>query len=74
MDGGMTDIAAIAKDYINLFLIGKPGTGKTKTAYALAAALGLPIYTIAMTKNTEEDVCATRLIVKSYYTYFSLER
>lgn len=56
MDGGMTDIEAIDKDYINLFLLGKPGTGKTKTAYALAAALGLPIYTVAMTKNTEEDV------------------
>lgn len=55
MDGGMTNIEAIAKDYINLFLLGKPGTGKTKTAYALAAALGLPIYTIAITKNTEED-------------------
>ena len=55
MDGGADNVAAIAKDYINLFLLGKPGTGKTKTAYALAAALGLPIYTIAITKNTEED-------------------
>lgn len=55
MDGGMEGIEAIAKDYINLFLLGKPGTGKTKTLYALAAALGLPIYTVAMTKNTEED-------------------
>lgn len=55
LDSGEENIAAIAKDYINLFLLGKPGTGKTKTLYALAAALGLPIYTVAMTKNTEED-------------------
>jgi hypothetical protein len=52
----LTGADAIQKDYINSFLLGRPGTGKTKTLYAVAAALGFPIYTIAMSKNTEEDV------------------
>lgn len=53
---GLTGIDAIGKDYVNLFVTGKPGTGKTTLAYALGAATGMPVYTIAMTKNTEEDV------------------
>lgn len=53
---GLTGLDAIGKDYVNLFITGKPGTGKTTMAYALGAATGMPVYTIAMTKNTEEDV------------------
>ena len=56
LDGGMNAIDAIGKDYINVFITGKPGTGKTTLAYALGAATGMPTYTVAMTKNTEEDV------------------
>ena len=56
LDEGLTGIDAIGKDYVNLFITGKPGTGKTTLAYALGAATGMPTYTIAMTKNTEEDV------------------
>jgi len=55
MDNGKEGVAAIGKDYINSFIIGKPGTGKTTMAYALGAALRMPVYTVAITKNTEED-------------------
>lgn len=55
MDAGKVGTAAIARDYINFFITGKPGTGKTTLAYALGAALGMPVYSIAITKNTEED-------------------
>lgn len=56
MDAGKTGVEAIGKDYVNCFITGKPGTGKTTLAYALGASLGLPVYSIPMTKNTEEDV------------------
>lgn len=56
LNSGLTGIEAIGKDYLNLFLTGKPGTGKTTLAYALGAATGMPVYSIPMTKNTEEDV------------------
>lgn len=46
---------AKASDVINVFLTGKPGTGKTVLLHALSAAKGLPIYLVPMTKNTEED-------------------
>ena len=56
MDSGMTGADAIGRDHVDLFITGKPGTGKTTLAYALGAATNMPVYTIAMTKNTEEDV------------------
>lgn len=46
---------AIADNYINVILAGRPATGKTVTAMALSAALGMPIYTVSNTKGTEED-------------------
>lgn len=55
LEAGKTGLDALGKDYINSFIIGKPGTGKTTIAYALGAALGMPVYTVALTKNTEED-------------------
>lgn len=55
MEMGKTGRDAIGKDYINCRIVGKPGTGKTTLLYALAAILGVPIYTVPITKNTEED-------------------
>lgn len=46
---------ASKKDAVNIFIVGKPGTGKTYMIFALSAALGLPIRSIPMGKNTEED-------------------
>lgn len=48
-------VKAIGKDYINVVLSGKPGTGKTVTAYALASSTGMPIATISLSHNTDED-------------------
>lgn len=52
---GKTGIDAIKDDYVNIIIGGRPGTGKTTTADALAATLGLPCYTAKVTRNTEED-------------------
>lgn len=55
LDSGKTGLDAIGNDYLNFFVAGKPGTGKTTMAYALGAATGMPTYTIAASKHTEED-------------------
>jgi len=55
MDAGKIGTDAIGNDYINMFVVGKPGTGKTTMAYALGAATGMPTYTISVSKHTEED-------------------
>lgn len=47
--------APLAEDYINMIFTGKPGTGKTTLAFALSAALHIPVYSVAMSHNTEED-------------------
>lgn len=52
---GKTGLDAIGRDYTNIIIGGRPGTGKTTTADALSATLGIPIYTTAVTRNTEED-------------------
>jgi len=52
---GCTDSSVIGDNYLNVIMLGKPGTGKTTTAEALSAATGLPIYTVKASKNTEED-------------------
>lgn len=46
---------ASKKDAVNIFIVGKPGTGKTYMIFALSAALGIPIRSIPVGKNTEED-------------------
>jgi hypothetical protein len=56
LDMGKTGKDAIENDFVNTILVGKPGTGKTVLAEALSSALGLPIYTVPVTKHSEEDV------------------
>jgi hypothetical protein len=56
LEEGMSADKAIGNDYINLLLVGSPGTGKTKMLHAIAEMTGMPIYTIPISKNTEEDV------------------
>lgn len=56
LDSGISGVEAIGKDYINLLMVGKPGTGKTTLAYALGAATGMPVYSISLNKDTESDV------------------
>ena len=55
MDKGIYDYRAIGENYINAQFIGRPGTGKTTVANALAATFGLPIQVVINSKNTEED-------------------
>lgn len=45
----------IGKDYLNITLTGKPGTGKTVLIYNIAAALGMPVCSVNLSKNTDED-------------------
>lgn len=54
MDSGLTRLDALGKDVINFFMTGKPGTGKTTVAKALAAAYQIPFYSIPIQKGTEE--------------------
>ncbi len=55
MNAGLTGVDAIKNDYINMLMVGRPGTGKTVTGYALAESFGLPVVTINLGKGTEED-------------------
>lgn len=52
---GITGQDLIGENYINIILVGKPGTGKTTIAYALASTFGMPIRTVSISKNSEED-------------------
>lgn len=55
LENGKSELEAIKNHYTNSILVGKPGTGKTSIAYALGAALGVPVYTVTNSRNTEED-------------------
>lgn len=55
LNSGKTGYDAIGADYINLLMVGRPATGKTALANAVAAMTGMPIYTIPFSKHTEED-------------------
>lgn len=64
INSGISGIDAIGSDYINLLLVGRPATGKTSLANAVAAMTGLPIYEIPFSKNTEEDIIEGKNKVK----------
>lgn len=60
MDIGLEGLEALQKDVINCMMLGKPGTGKSTIVYAISAALGIPVYTIVFSKNTDESVAEGR--------------
>jgi len=55
LDVGEYGLNAIGNDYLNLQLVGKPGTGKTTLINAVAATLGMPVHVVTVSENTEED-------------------
>lgn len=74
LNNGLTGNKAIGKDYLNIRLTGNPGSGKTVLAYALSSALGLPIYTIPIQKNTEEDVFEGKnKLVKNEFSFVNTD-
>lgn len=74
LNNGLTGNKAIGKDYLNIRLTGNPGSGKTVLAYALSSALGLPIYTVPIQKNTEEDVFEGKnKLVKNEFSFVNTD-
>ena len=55
LNSGSDGVNAIGKDCVNLLLVGRPGTGKTTIINAIAAMTKMPIYTVPISKHTEED-------------------
>lgn len=76
IDAGMEGIEALKRDFVNALMIGKPGTGKTTIAYALSATFGIPVYSVTLSKNTEEDEFQCKTVVvngqlQSVETFYS---
>lgn len=46
----------IKNDIVNILLYGDPGSGKTALVHALAAATGMPLYSIKFNEDSEDDV------------------
>lgn len=55
LEDGLFGSEAIGNEYINVQFVGRPGTGKSTLASALAATLGMPIRIVPISKHTEED-------------------
>lgn len=55
LNEGLINSEAIGRDFLNIRLVGNPGSGKTVLAQALSAALKLPLYTVPVQKYSEED-------------------
>lgn len=55
---GKDPVSAISQGraYLNAIIAGRPGTGKSVTLKALAATLGLPLYIVNASKNTDDDI------------------
>ena len=45
----------IKNDIVNILLYGDPGSGKTAMVHALAAATGMPLYSIKFNEDSEDD-------------------
>lgn len=46
----------IKNDIVNILLYGDPGSGKTAMVHAIAAATGMPLYSIKFNEDSEDDV------------------
>ncbi len=55
IDANITGVDAIGDDYVNIFIVGRPGTGKTTLAYMVGAATGMPVYSVNMDKNVDDN-------------------
>lgn len=49
----------------NWYLVGPPGAGKSISAQAVAAAIGLPFYSVGASRNVEEDMFQGGLGIKN---------
>lgn len=55
LDANISGLDAICDDYINIYSVGRPGTGKTTLANMIGAATGIPVYPVNMDKNVDDN-------------------